>query len=201
MIGSDFFVDIWFGSSPIPPLADISSTRDTLLIIRGSSMMETGKNLDPLYIIQYSLDHWYFFRGVFSYEKVKLLYDFDLLLSPLFFAVYLIGSEWIYDFGSSPIHSRLYMFQRHIINGGGGGDAKKLDPLYIIQYSLDQWYFFLGVSSYVRDSKLVLWFFELLPSPLVCCKLHRDIIQGGGGSNSTWQQQKKDFVLLYKSQG
>jgi hypothetical protein len=124
MIGSDFFVDIWFGSSPIPPLADISSTRDTLLIIRGSSMMETGKNLDPLYIIQYSLDHWYFFRGVFSYEKVKLLYDFDLLLSPLFFAVYLIGSEWIYDFGSSPIHSRLYMFQRHIINGGGGGCQK-----------------------------------------------------------------------------
>ena len=123
MIGSDFFVDIWFGSSPIPPLADISSTRDTLLIIRGSSMMETGKNLDPLYIIQYSLDHWYFFLGV-SYEKVKLLYDFDLLLSPLFFAVYLIGSEWIYDFGSSPIHSRLYMFQRHIINGGGGGCQK-----------------------------------------------------------------------------
>jgi hypothetical protein len=47
------------------------------------------------------------------------------------------------------------------------------------------------------------WFYDFLsssPSPLVCCKLHRDIIQGGG-SNSTWQQQKKDFVLLYKSQG
>jgi hypothetical protein len=28
------------------------------------------------------------------------------------------------------------------------------------------------------------WFYDFLsssPSPLVCCKLHRDIIQGGGG--------------------
>ena len=120
MIGSDFFVDIWFGSSPIPPLADISSTRDTLLIIRGSSMMETGKNLDPLYIIQ---------------------------------------------------------------------------------YSLDQWYFFLGVSSYVRDSKLVLWFFELLPSPLVCCKLHRDIIQGGGGVIAHDSSKKKILSFYINHRG
>ena len=181
MIGSDFFVDIWFGSSPIPPLADISSTRDTLLIIRGSSMMETGKNLDPLYIIQYSLDHWYFFRGVFSYEKVKLLYDFDLLLSPLFFAVYLIGSEWIYDFGSSPIHSRLYMFQRHIINGGGGGMPKS----WILYTSFNiLWISDIFSLVFHHMWETVNWFYDFLsssPSPLVCCKLHRDIIQEGGG--------------------
>jgi hypothetical protein len=200
MIGSDFFVDIWFGSSPIPPLADISSTRDTLLIIRGSSMMETGKNLDPLYIIQYSLDHWYFFRGVFSYEKVKLLYDFDLLLSPLFFAVYLIGSEWIYDFGSSPIHSRLYMFQRHIINGGGG-----MPKSWILYTSFNiLWISDIFSLVFHHMWETVNWFYDFLsssPPPLFAVSFTETLFRGGGGSNSTWQQQKKDFVLLYKSQG
>ncbi len=48
--------------------------------------MGTAKKLDPLYIIQYSLDQWYFFLGV-SYETVNRLYDFELLPSPPLFAV------------------------------------------------------------------------------------------------------------------
>jgi hypothetical protein len=164
-------------------------------------MMETGKNLDPLYIIQYSLDHWYFFRGVFSYEKVKLLYDFDLLLSPLFFAVYLIGSEWIYDFGSSPIHSRLYMFQRHIINGGGGGMPKS----WILYTSFNiLWISDIFSLVFHHMWETVNWLYDFLsssPPPLFAVSFTETLFRGGGGVIAHDSSKKKILSFYINHRG
>jgi hypothetical protein len=91
-----------------------------------------------------------------------------------------------------------------LLMGGGGAQWWEQPKSWILYTSFNiLWISDIFSLVFHHMWETVNWLYDFLsssPPPLFAVSFTETLFRGGG-SNSTWQQQKKDFVLLYKSQG